>query len=179
MTRIHACIIIGLGFLLLAAAAKTQTRHDPLNAEEIDELRDSALEPDKRLKLYVQFARARLDNMEQARTDPKVTDRGQMLHDRLQDFLDVYDELTNNVDNFAARKSDLRKPLKFVIDADTEFDAKLRALRDAANVPKQESSKYEFVLTNALEAIESSTQDHRELLAEQEETFKHKKPPKE
>jgi len=172
-------ITLGVGCLLLAPTAVAQARHDPLNATEIDELRDTALEPDKRLKLYVQFARARLDNMEQARTDPKVTDRGQMLHDRLQDFLDVYDELTNNVDNFANRKSDLRKPLKFVIDADTEFDAKLRALRDAANVPKEEASKYEFVLTNALEALESSTQDHRDLLAEQEEAFKHKKPPKE
>jgi hypothetical protein len=176
MTR--SWITLGLGCVLLAAAAIAQTHHDPLNSTEIDELRDTALEPDKRLKLYVQFARARLDNMEQARTDPKVTNRGQMLHDRLQDFLDVYDELTNNVDNFANRKSDLRKPLKFVIDADTEFDAKLRALRDAANVPKEEASKYEFVLTNALEALESSTQDHRDLLAEQEEAFKHKKPPK-
>jgi len=177
MTR--SWITLGLACVLLAAAARAQTHHDPLNSTEIDELRDTALEPDKRLKLYVQFARARLDNMEQARTDPKVTNRGQMLHDRLQDFLDVYDELTNNVDNFANRKSDLRKPLKFVIDADTEFDAKLRALRDAANVPKEEASKYEFVLTNALEALESSTQDHRDLLAEQEEAFKHKKPSKE
>jgi hypothetical protein len=62
-----------------------------------------------------------------------------------------------------------------VIDADTEFQAKLRALKDAADVPPAEAEQYQFVLTNAIETVDSATEDHRKLLTEQEEQAKHKK----
>lgn len=154
-------------------------RHrDPLNQLEIDQLRDTAQEPDLRLKLYVKFARARLDGIEQVRSDPKVTDRAQQTHDRLQEFLDVYDELNDNVDTYADRKEDLRKALKAVIDADTEFQAKLRALKSSATAVAAETQKYDFLLSSALDTVDSSAQDHRQLLAEQEEAAKHKKPAK-
>jgi hypothetical protein len=65
--------------------------------------------------------------------------------------------------------------LKTIIDADTEFQAKLRALKDAADVPPTETAQYEFVLTNAIETVDSATEDHRKLLADQEEAAKHKK----
>jgi len=115
---------LALGLLLLAPAL-AQTRRDPLNPLEQDQLRDAAQEPADRLKLYIQFSRARLSSLEQMRADPKVTDRAQQTRDQLQDFLDVYDELNDNIDTFVERKADLRKPLKAVIEADTEFQAKL------------------------------------------------------
>ncbi len=168
-----------LGIFLLALAwlpaTRAERRHDPLNPQEIDQLRDTAVEPEARLKLYVKFARARLDTLEQLRSDPKTTDRGSTIHDRLQDFLDVYDELNDNVDTYADRRWDLRKALKGVIEADTEFQAKLRAVQDAANTPPAEFRQYQFVLSSALEAVDSSVQDHRHLLAEQEELAKRKR----
>ncbi len=164
--------------VVLSLSSWADRKRDPLNQPEIDQLRDTAQEPELRLKLYVKFARARLDAMAQARSDPKVTDRGQQTHDRLQDFLDVYDELNDNVDTYANRKDDLRKALKAVIDADTEFQAKLRALKDSATSTPAETQKYDFLLNNALDTVDSSAQDHRQLLAEQEEAAKHKKPTK-
>ena len=164
--------------LLLAEAAWAQRQRDPLNALEIDQLRDTAQDPEQRLKLYIKFARARLTALEEARSDPKVTNRGQETHDRLQDFLDVYDELNNNIDTYVDRKADLRKPLRAVGEADTEFQARLRALKDSAQAAKDEIKQYEFVLTNTLETVDSSADDHRQLLAEQEEAAKHKKPTK-
>jgi hypothetical protein len=62
-----------------------------------------------------------------------------------------------------------------VVDADTEFQAKLRALKDAADVPPSELQQYEFVLTNAIESLDTATDDHRKLLADQEELANHKK----
>jgi septal ring factor EnvC (AmiA/AmiB activator) len=164
--------------LLVCGSAWADRRHDPLNQLEVDQLRDTAQEPDLRLKLYVKFARTRLDAIEQLRSDPKVTDRAQQTHDRLQDFLDVYDELNDNVDTFADRRSDLRKALKAVIDADTEFQAKLRALKTSATALPAETTKYDFLLKNALDTVDASAQDHRQLLAEQDEAAKHKKPTK-
>jgi hypothetical protein len=65
--------------------------------------------------------------------------------------------------------------LKKIIEADAEFRAKLLALRDAAGVPEEESKQYEFALTTALDAVDSSVDDHRKLLADQDEAAKHRK----
>jgi len=161
--------------LLLVATAWAQRRRDPLTPLEADQLRDAAQEPSDRLKLYIDFARTRLTSLEQMRLDPKVTDRAQQTHDRLQSFLDVYDEMNDNIDTFVGRKSDLRKPLKAVIDADTEFQAKLRALKSSLDANKDEAKQYDFLLTSVLETVDSGLQDHRQLLSEQEEAAKHRK----
>jgi len=109
------------------------------------------------------------------RADPKVTDRAQQTHDKLQNFLDVYDELNRNIDTFVERKADLRKPLKKLIEADTEFQAKVRALKTSADATPQEAQKYEFLLSSAVDTMDDSLRDHQQLLAEQEVEFKHKK----
>ena len=155
--------------------ATAQRHHDPLTQSEIDQIRDVSWEPRQRLTLYVQFARNRLVKLEQMRNDPKTKDRPQQTHDRLDDFLLLYDELNDNIDTYVDRKDDIRKPLKIVIEADAEFQAKLRALKDAAAVPEAESREYEFVLTNVLDTVDTSSEDHKRLLADQEEAAKHKK----
>ena len=161
--------------LLAAGVAAAQHRRDPLTQPEIDQVRDASWEPKQRLTLYVQFARARLVKMEQVRSDPKTKDRARQTHDLLDDFQLLYDELNDNVETYVDRKDDIRKPLKLIIEADTEFQAKLRGLKDAAGVSPAEASAYEFVLTNAIETVDSSAEDHRKLLEDQEEAAKHKK----
>jgi len=172
--RICSCLILGL-VLLIALAAGAQRRHDPLNPLEIDQLRDAMLDPDVRLKLYVKFARDRLDKLEQMRNDPKTTDRPRQTHDMLEDFLGVYDELNDNIDMYVGRKNDIRKVLKVVIEADTEFQAKLRALKDSAHTDATEAKQYEFILTNAIDTVDSSAEEHRQTVDEVEQYIKHKK----
>jgi hypothetical protein len=165
-----------VGLLLLVAAMASAQRHrDPFTQSEIDQIRDASWEPQQRLSLYVKFARERLVALEQMRGDPKTKNRGRDTHDRLDDFLLIYDELNDNIDTYVDRKNDIRKPLKVIIDADTEFQAKLRALKDAADVPATEASQYEFVLSNVIETLDTSAEDHRKLLAEQVELAKHRK----
>ncbi len=141
----------------------------------VAKIRDTAQIPEARLKLYIEFARARLEKVQQIHSDPKAADREQQIRDALQDFLDVYDELNTNVDTFADRGSDLRKALKPVIEADTDFGAKLRAFRASLAKNAQEARDDEFLIGSAIEGVDSGAKDHRDLLAEQEETFKHKK----
>ena len=161
--------------LLLATAAGQQQHRDPLNDLEIDKLRDAALLPEIRLKLYVDFARARLDNLEKVRADTKAEDREKRTRDALQDFLDLYDELDDNVNTFSDRRDDLRKALKPVIEADTEFGAKLRAFRASLASTPKEAESYAFLLGSALDTVDAAAKDHRDLLAEQEEAFKNRK----
>jgi hypothetical protein len=172
MLRLPTCLVV---LLLMACSVRAQSRRDPLNQLEIDQLRDTAQEPFERLTLYIKFARERLDLVEQAQTDAKTANRGQEIHDRLGDFLDVYDELDDNVDTYADRKDDIRKVLSKVIEADTEFQAKLRALKDSATASKDQAQQYAFVLQSAMDALDDGVQDHRQLLSEQEVAAKHKR----
>jgi uncharacterized coiled-coil DUF342 family protein len=165
----------GLMLIFVPAMTVAQRHRDPLTQVEINQVRDTSWEPKLRLPLYLQFARSRLVKLEETRSDPKAKDRARQTHDLLDDFQLLYDELNDNIDTYVERKNDIRKPLKAIIDADTEFQAKLRALKDTADVPRAESQQYEFVLNNAIETVDSSVEDHRKLLAEQEELAKHKK----
>jgi hypothetical protein len=167
------CAILIL--LALGIGASAQRHRDPLTQSEIDQIRDASWEPKARLALYISFARVRLVALEQMRNDPKTKDRGKQTHDMLDSFLLLYDELNDNLDTYVDRRDDIRKPLKTVIDADTEFQAKLRALKDAADVPPAEANQYEFVLTNALDTLDTSTDDHKKLLTDQEDAAKHKR----
>jgi ABC-type transporter Mla subunit MlaD len=171
MTSRHVLLAVLLCALFPAARAE---HHDPLTEPEIEKVRDAAQEPEQRLKLYVEFARARLEHLQQVHADSKATDREAQTRDALQDFLDVYDELNTNVDTFADRGDDLRKAIKPVIEADTEFGARLRAFKSSLGGTK-EAHDDDFLIGSALDAIDSGAKDHRDLLAEQEEAFKHKK----
>jgi hypothetical protein len=173
MTKFPAAVLIVAASLSFPAIA--QRHHDPLTQNEIEQIRDTSWEPGRRLPLYLQFARDRLVKLEQMRSDPKTKNRAQQTHDLLDDFQKLYDELNDNIDTYVDRRDDIRKPLKLVIDADTEFEAKLRALKDAADVPRAESQQYEFVLSTALDTLDTAMQDHRKLLADQEVEAKHKK----
>jgi hypothetical protein len=170
----RAAVAAGILWLMILPAW-AQRQHDPFTSAEIDQIRDVSWEPQQRLSLYVKFARERLVAMEQMRNDPKTKDRAQQTHDKLDDFVLIYDELNDNIDTYVDRRNDVRKPLKLIIDADSEFQSKLLALKEAANVPPEEAKQYEFVLSTALDTLKNSADDHRNLLAEQQDAAKHKR----
>ncbi len=168
--------------LLLLPAAPLSAQlggRDPLNPQEADQLREAAQEPEKRLKLMVQFARARLAAIEQMRGDPKLAaGRGQQVHDLLEDFTKLMDELGDNLDDYADRHADLRKPLKDIIQAGSEFQVKLRAIKEqgpGAGAARNEASDYAFALQNAMDSVNSNLDDSRQLLQQQEVAFKEAK----
>jgi uncharacterized phage infection (PIP) family protein YhgE len=168
--------VVSAGLLLLAISPLwAQRQRDPFTPSEIDQIRDVSWEPQQRLALYVKFARERLVAMEQMRDDPKTKDRAQQTHDKLDDFVAIYDELNDNIDTYIDRRNDIRKPLKQIIAADSEFQSKLLALKEAANVTPNEAKQYEFVLSNALDTLKDSADDHRNLLEQQQDAAKHKK----
>ena len=76
---------------------------------------------------------------------------------------------------YVGRKNDIRKPMKLVIEADTEFQSKLRALKDAAATNPTEARQFEFLLTDAIDTVDSSADDHRKTLTQGEEYMKHQR----
>ena len=153
----------------LTAAAK---RRDPLTEAEADQLREVAMEPYKRIKLLVKFTEARLTAIDQVRVDPKLgSERGKQIHDLLEDFTNLMDEINDNLDQYEARPMDkdavkqYHKGLKELIEADGRFDLKLQALKSAAEtdpVTKKEAPDFRFVLQDAQDALKSNADMARE-----------------
>jgi hypothetical protein len=172
-----AVVLLALLACALPLCAQMGSR-DPLTEKESDQLREAAQEPDKRLKLLVSFVRARMTTLEELRASPKATaDRGQQVHDLLEDFTSLVDEVDDNVDDYSDKHWDMRDGLKEVIKADTEFQAKLKALKESSG--NAEGAQYSFVLQNAIEAVDSSLDNARQAMKEQEELFSKKKKDKE
>ena len=164
--------LVSLALCIAALAASAQVhRHDPLTSPETDALREVSMEPDKKLPLYLKYARARLAAIEQLRSDPHAAQgRGRTVHDLLADFKVIMDEMDRNVDSFADQKLDFRKALKEIIQADGEFQTKLQTLKEAAKDPAAaaEAKEYEFALLDAIDAVDGDLDNARDLLPQQE-----------
>lgn len=171
------CFLAWMAVLALPAGASI--RRDPLTEVETDQLREAAQDPQLKLKLLVKFARQRLKSAEALQADPKAGPaRGQQIHDLLEDFGNLVDELSDNVDAYATRKEDLRKPLADIITASSDFAARLKDFKTAAAASPagaKESKAYNFALEDAIDSVESGLRNAQELLEEQKEQFKKKK----
>jgi hypothetical protein len=157
--------------LLQQAAAQ---HRDPLTEKEIDEMREEADYPDKRLELMIGFARSRMASIQQLSADPKsAKDRPLQIHDLLQDFTTLLDEIDDNVDMYASHKTDMRKGLKLLIEADSEWQIQLRGLKQKS--PPEELDQYSFVLNNAIDAVTDTADSARKELQDQNELARNKK----
>ena len=165
-------LVVLLSLAVMGAAGR---RRDPLTDEETEQLREVALEPIKRLRLYIKFSRARMMALEQTRSDPKLAeDRSKHLHDLLEDLGNIVDEMDDNVQSYDKQRADLRKPLKEVIEADSELQMKLRALKERATndaAAAKEMRAYAFALENTIESVNASADGAREVLNAQNEAF--------
>ena len=162
-----------LCMLLLAAlaAGEQQRKRDPLNPEEVDQLREVAQEPAQRLNLWVKFVRARMASLEEARADSKPAgERGKLMRNLLEDLGAMVDEMDDNVANFHKQRADLRKPLALIIQMDDECLARLKALKEAGESDRalaRSAAEYKFVLADTIESVAASAESSRETLEEQ------------
>ena len=170
--RISACFLVA--FLLVITTHAAGQKRDPLNDKEIDEMRETADFPDKRLEALVQFTRARVTKIEQLQSNAKAAkDRPMQIHDLLEDFTSLMDEIEDNIDMYGSHKADMRRGLTLLIEGDSEWQLKLRRLKEQA--PPEELDQYSFVLTNAIEAASDIADDARKELQEQNQLAKDKK----
>lgn len=160
--------------LLVCAAAAQHKNRDPLTDKEVDQMRETADYPNKRIELMIGFARERLNSIDRLRADPKAAaSRPRQIHDLLEDFLTLLDEIDDNIDMYSSHKADMRKGLKLLIEADSEWQLQLRQLKQQS--PPLELEQYAFALTDASEALNASADDARETLQEQNELAKENK----
>ena len=117
--------------VLLCVGAPAQMRHDPLTSLEVDQMRDSAQDPRRRIDLLLGFARARLLAVERLHgaASPAPHDAAKA-EELLGDFALVIDELDDNLAMYSKHGGDLRHHLRRVLDAEVGFRQRLSALAE-------------------------------------------------
>ena len=139
-----------LVLILGACLSQAQTR-DFLTADEVDQVR-LAQEPNQRLKLYVTFAKERVALIEQLVAKEKAG-RSALIHDTLDDYAKIIEAIDTVSDDALRRNADISDGMGAVAEAEKEFAARLHKVEDSA--PK-DISRYQYSLTNAIEATEDS-----------------------
>lgn len=148
--------------LLVSAVLMAAALHAPLPAQdrdfltpdEADRVRE-VQEPNERLKLYIHFARQRVDMLRQTLAKDKPG-RSTFVHDTLEDFTQIIEAIDTVADDAIKRKLDVTIGLAAVAEAEKEM---LTQLQEILNKPPKDFQRYEFVLKQAVE----TTQDSLEL----------------
>ena len=160
--RVFAALLVA-GLCVLAQA---QTRRDPLTAREVNQMRENARDPAKRIDLLLGFARERvlaIDGLH-GKPKPSFADAGKIA-DLLADLAVLIDELDDNLDMYNGHSEDLRHSLRHVLEIEAEFQQKLQALNDPAD-PLQKR-RFAESLEDASDALQGSTEGARAMLAGQ------------
>lgn len=165
MKNLPALPLIGL-LIGLCAAAGAQSRHDPLNPREVDQMRECAQEPKKRIDLLISFAQERMLAIERLRSAAQpTTDNSGRIADFLADLAAIVDELDDNLEMYNGHSEDLRRPLRHVLDAEAEFLQKLEALSD--NATSLQKRRLAAALADASDSVKGSSDGARAMLAKQ------------
>ncbi len=145
-------------FALCAAGLSLRAQdRDFLTADEADQVRE-AQDPNLRLKLYLKFARERVDLIKTLLAAEKAG-RSVMIHDSLEDYARIIEAIDTVADDALKRKVPISEGMKAVADAENEM---LGILKKLDEKPGRDYARYEFAMKQAIE----TTQDSAELSAQ-------------
>ena len=144
-----------LNALLLACVAlcvpPAFAQKDFLTTDEVNQLRETQ-EPNERLKVYILFARQRLDQVEQLLKRDK-TGRSLTVHDLLDEYGKIIDAIDTVSDDALQRKLDIHAGTEEVSVAEKAF---LGSLKQLDEKHPRDYGRYQFTLKQAIESTEDS-----------------------
>lgn len=136
--------------LCLPALLHAQGR-DFLTADEADQVR-LAQDPNERLTLYTNFARQRLDQVDQLVKNGKPG-RTAMIHELLEDYTKIIEAIDTVADDALKRKLTIDVGMTAVADAEKAMLDSLKKV-DEAELPDRQ--RFDFALKTAIETTEDS-----------------------
>jgi hypothetical protein len=148
---------------MFAPHARGQAQKDPLNDDEVDQVRELGDRPNERLKLYAKFIEQRITVIKQLSTEKTAENRSALLRAKIEEFTRLADELQDNLDTYDQEHADIRKALKELVPQSEKWQPVL-------NQPGPDPG-YDFVRKTAVEAAKSVSDQTKELQKDQEKYF--------
>jgi hypothetical protein len=142
--------LIGICLSALAVAPALAQR-DFLTADEIDQVR-LARDPNLRMKLYVQFAKQRLDMAASVLAKPKPG-RSALVHDALEEYDQIIDAIDTVADDALQHRIDISEALASVTKSEKEMLAILGKIEDSQ---PPDLARFSFQLKQAIETTRDS-----------------------
>jgi hypothetical protein len=168
MHRLWLCVLAASLLAIAASQASAQAKGDPLSDKEIDQVREVADQPVERIRLYMKFIQQRTDAIQEMVGDSRIQNQPPKLHNLLEEYTRLVDELQDNLDSYDQTHSDIRKPLKDLVPASEKWLA-------IVNKPPPNQT-YDFSKKTAIEAGTSLVEQAKKLQADQIQWFaEHKK----
>ena len=156
---------------VLCAGASAQLHHDPLSSLEVDQMRDTAQEPERRIDLLLGFAHARLLGVERLHVQGKSAGADlAKAEELLGDFALLIDELDDNLDAYDRHGEDLRKPLRHVLDTEAGLQQELKGLADKIAQLQAQGPTVGLTaaMADATDSLQSSSESAGAMLAAEE-----------
>jgi hypothetical protein len=159
-------LLVLTSLLMLLAPQQSLAQHprrETLTPAEIEEIREAAVVPFERVKIYTRITQEHANRVKDLAGRPRSAQRAKKLDDAIQDLTSLMDELGGNLDVYSDRHSDIRKALKPLAQAVPEW---VKILRMLPGEPEFDLSRKE-----GIESGEELADQATRLLHEQEDYF--------
>jgi hypothetical protein len=164
-------ILLVLALPIASIPVHAQRQEPALTEAEIEQLRESAYVPSDRIIVFVKLLDSRTRSLQDLFAKPRRPGREQDVHDLLEQFTAIADELDDNLGDYGPRHRDIRKALPKLIEATERWASAIKSPPDDA--------AYGVSRKLALESIRDIREAATKLVEEQKTWFADHPPPKE
>jgi len=153
-----------------APCMQAKPRDSALSEAEVDQIRETRLEPAQCIAAFVKFLDLRAQKVQDLYSHPRRPGREDDTRELLEQFASIADELGDNLEDYGPRHADLRKVLPKLLQATERWATALKS-------PPEEQT-YSVERKFALASIGDLRQSATDLIALQEAWFKEHPPAK-